>query len=66
MKTISDDTFLLRLAELAASGEMGLRDLISQQLAFARTNVVELPRVGEAGPSHPARTATGAVLATAA
>jgi hypothetical protein len=66
MRTTLDDTFLLRLAELAASGETGLRDLISQQLAFARNNVVELPHVAEAGTSHPARTATNSVLATAA
>ena len=39
----SDDTFLLRLAELTAGGEAGLRDLIAEQLAFARNNVVELP-----------------------
>ena len=43
----SDDTFLLRLAELTAGGEAGLRDLIAEQLAFARNNVVELPRVTE-------------------
>lgn len=43
MKTISDDTFLLRLAELTANGEDGLRELILEQLAFARSHVVELP-----------------------
>ncbi len=49
MKTISDDTVLLRLAELTADGENGLRELISEQLAFARSHVVELPLVGEPG-----------------
>ena len=53
MKTSSDDTFLLRLAELTANGEDGLRDLILEQLAFARSHVVELPPVD--GPALPPR-----------
>ena len=61
----SDDTFLLRLAELTAGGEAGLRDLIAEQLAFARNNVVELPRVTAAEPSDPGGQ-TAAVLPTAA
>jgi hypothetical protein len=45
--------FLLRLAELTADGENGLRELISEQLAFARTHVVELPPIVNLGlPRH--------------
>lgn len=43
----SDDTFLLRLAELTMDGEAKFRALISEQLAFAQTHVVELPQPGE-------------------
>ena len=56
----SDDSFLLRLADLTADGEAGLRELILQQLAFARSHVVELPHHGE----RPATFGPGIALET--